>query len=252
MRRYVTVLVSVITLGLATTAAAQLSPADRERARIQNRLGWENMQAEAFQAAVKSFQQAIEIDPDFDYAYYGLGRAHMALKEYPSAISALTRCRDLFVASAGKRFTNTQEAQRYRKDRVMEIDEQIRMVQTMPQNMQTQDMLRQLQNQRRDEEEDIQRGNSVSLQSEVPAYVSLSLGSAYFRAGQMAEAERAYKEAITADARSGEAHNNLAVVYLLTERYADAERSLAAAKKVGFRVNPQLEADIKAKKKAGS
>ena len=51
--------------------------------------------------------------------------------------------------------------------------------------------------------------------------------------------------------RAGEAHNNLAVVYLETGRYDEADKAVKAAEKVGFRVNPMLKEDI-AKKKAGS
>lgn len=253
MRRYITLAATLLALG-GTLALAQTTPADRERARIQNQLGWENMKAEAWEAAAKSFQNAIDIDPEYEYAYYSLGRANMALKRYAAAIAALVKCRDLARAQAGRQFTNVQEAQRYRNNRLTELDEQIRMMQTGPQTPQAQDLVRQLQNQRRDVQEAIDRGttNTVSLDAKAPPYVLLSLGSAYFRAGQMADAEREYKETIAADDRSGEAHNNLAVVYLMTGRYADAERSIAAAKKVGFRVNPQLEADIKAKKQAGS
>ena len=237
-------------LAVAAPLAAQVTPADRERARIQNRLGWENMRAEAFDKAVKSFQQAVEIDPEFDTAFYGLGRAHMALKQYESAISALSRCRDLHQSQAGRLYASTQDAQRARNDRILVLDDMIRQAQSGPQTAASLDLVRQLQNQRREVVENIQRGNnSPSMQSEVPAYVSLSLGSAYFRAGKLADAEREYKATIEADSKSGEAHNNLAVVYMMTGRYDEAERSLAAAKKAGFRVHPQLEADIKAKKK---
>jgi Tfp pilus assembly protein PilF len=267
MRRYVTVAAAVaLTFAVATTATAQrsavtrvppggeLSPAERERAQIQNRLGWENMRAEEFRAAVKSFQNAVEIDPEYDYAFYGLGRAHMALKEYPAAISALLRCRTIHESQASRTFASGQEAQRYRNDKITEIDEQLRMASTMNQNSAaTQDMIRQLQNRKREYQEDIQRGASVTpLQASVPPYVTLALGSAYFRSGQLADAEREYLATIQADSRTGEAHNNLAVVYLMTGRHSDAERSIAAAKKVGFRVNPNLEADIRAKKRPGS
>jgi Flp pilus assembly protein TadD len=75
--------------------------------------------------------------------------------------------------------------------------------------------------------------------------VSLSLGSAYFRSGKLADAETEYKAAISADARSGEAHSNLAVVYLETERFAEALNAINNAKKIGFRVNPELEKAIR-------
>jgi tetratricopeptide (TPR) repeat protein len=241
---------AIVLIGAAFPASAQFKP-ERERARIQNRLGWENMKAEAWAAAAKSFQQAIEIDPEFEIAYYGLGRADMALKQYVDAIAAYTKCRDLYRALAGRQFSNAQEAQRYRNNRITEIDEQIRSVQSMPPGAQSADLMRQLQNQKRDLQDSIQRGTTaISIENTVPAYVSLALGSAYFRAQRFEDAEREYKAAITADSKAGEAHNNLAVVYLETGRYEEAEKALKAAEKSGFRVNPMLKEDIIAKKKA--
>jgi tetratricopeptide (TPR) repeat protein len=233
---------------IAIAAQPVPTPADRERARIQNKLGWEDMQSERFERAARSFQNAIDIDPSFEVAHYGLGRANMALKNFTAAIAAYERCRDLFQSQAGRRFANAQDAQRYRRDRVTEIDEQIRQVQSLRQTSQTADMLRQLQNQRRDIEESITRGTETSIGSSVPAYVSLALGSAYFRSGRLSDAEREYKATIASDRRSGEAHSNLAVVYLETGRYAEAYSSLQNAKKTGFRVNPQLEKAIRDKR----
>ena len=54
-----------------------------------------------------------------------------------------------------------------------------------------------------------------------------------------------YLAAIKADPKLGEAHNNLAVVYMLTQRYAEANAEVKAAEKSGFRVNPQLKDDLK-------
>jgi len=110
------------------------------------------------------------------------------------------------------------------------------------------EMLRQMQSVRRDVQENIERGNNMSIEATVPAWVSLALGSAYFRSGQLPNAEREYKAAITSDPRAGEAHNNLAVVFFETNRIAEAEASLKEAKKSGFKVNPQLEQAIKEKK----
>jgi tetratricopeptide (TPR) repeat protein len=238
---------AIVLLVLPSMSLAQ-TPGDRERARIQNKLGWEDMQSERWERAAKSFQNAIDIDPLFEMPHYGLGRARMALKNYQGAIEAYVRCRDLYRAQAGKVFSSAQEAQRYRQDRLTEIDEQIRLLQTGPQTPARIDMMRQVQNVRRDVQESLQRGNNVSIESTVPAWVSLALGSAYFRSGQLPDAEREYKAAITADPRAGEAHNNLAVVYYETNRIAEAEASLKEAKKAGFKVNPQLEQAIKERK----
>ena len=87
-----------------------------------------------------------------------------------------------------------------------------------------------------------------SEQFEAPAEVSLALGSAYFRSGNLADAEREYLAALAVNPQLGEAHNNLAVVYLLTGRIGEAEAAVEKAEAAGFRVNSQLKSDIKAQK----
>ena len=87
-----------------------------------------------------------------------------------------------------------------------------------------------------------------SEQFEAPAEVSLALGSAYFRSGSLADAEREYLAALAVSPKFGEAHNNLAVVYMLTGRIREAEAAVEKAEAAGFRVNPQLKKDIKARK----
>jgi protein O-GlcNAc transferase len=241
----------VAVLALVATVSPVLgqTPGDRQKARVATKTGWELMKAESFEKAVAAFQQSVELDPTFEMSFYGLGRAHLALKQYVSAISALSRCRDLYIAQVGRQFTSQQEAQRYRQDRITELDEMIRQLQSGPQSLQVQDQLRQVQEQKRQIQEFITRGNNITITSGVPAWVSLSLGSAYFRAGKLPEAETEYKAAIASDPRSGEAHSNLAVVYLETERFNDALAEINAAKKIGFKVNPELEKVIREKAK---
>lgn len=243
------VAIVALTLGSSVVSAAQ-TPADQERARLQSRLGWDSLKEEGWAEAARFFQRAIDIDPEFENAYYGLGRANMAQKKYPDAVAAYAKCRDLYRAYAGRQFGNAQDAQRHRSNRITEIDEMMRQVQTGPQNAQTGEQLRQLQETRRQLQDAIQRGSSnMVIESTVPVWVSLALGSAYFRAGRILDAEREYKAAVAGDSKIGEAHNNLAVVYLQTGRIDDAEKAVKAAEKTGFRVNPMLKDDIAAKRK---
>jgi Flp pilus assembly protein TadD len=65
----------------------------------------------------------------------------------------------------------------------------------------------------------------------------------------MAEAEQAYVATVAADPKVGEAHNNLAVVYLETGRYAEAEKAVKAAEAAGLRVQPALKEEIVRRKK---
>jgi len=229
-----------------TAASLSAQPqADRNKAREMNQLGWEYMRAEKFESAVGAFQKSVEIDPSYDMPWYGLGRAHLALKQFVSAVSALTRCKDLYVQQAGRQFTNQQEAQRFRLDRMMELDEMLRELQTGPQTMHRQAQIRHVQEHKRQLQDILSRGNNITIENSVPAWVSLSLGSAYFRSGKMDDAEREFKAAISVDSKSGEALNNLAVVYLETQRFALAKSTIEAAKKTGFKVNPELEKAIK-------
>jgi tetratricopeptide (TPR) repeat protein len=244
-----------VAFAVAIAAVAAQISLERERARPHYRAGEQFLRIEAWKEAAKSFQQAIAIDPRFEDAYYGLGRAQMALKQFSDAIESYTKCRELYLAEGGRRFTNQQEARRYWQDRMMEVDDVLRQYQTggqQQQTAQTSQRIRQLQEHRRLLQERLTRSQDLSIEAKVPAFVSLALGSAYFRSGKLVDAEREYKAAIEADPRAGEAHSNLAVVYLETGRIADAERSVAAAEKVGFKVNPQLKQDIKDRGKKGT
>src|SRR4029077_7100902 len=86
---------------------------------------------------------------------------------------------------------------------------------------------------------------TTSGPEQTPAWISLALGSAYFRVDATADAEREYRAAIAVDPKLGEAHNNLAVVYMLTGRFPEAEAEIKAAEKAGFRVKQQLKEDLK-------
>lgn len=240
----------VVALLASSVGWAQPSVA-RGRAMPQYKLGLEDLRAERWQKAVESFQRAIDLDPTFEMAYYALGRATMPQKHYADAVAALTKCRDLYREQAGKQFSNEQDARRYRQERLTEIDELMRGYQQAQQTAQVQEAMRQLGERRRQLQENLQRGTSASLDDAVPSYVSLALGSALFRLGRLNDAEREYKAAVAADAKTGEAHSNLAVVYLETGRFDEAEKAVKAAEKTGFKVNPMLKDDIAAKKKGG-
>jgi tetratricopeptide (TPR) repeat protein len=249
--RTLTAFLAALTIaGLVCTVQAQHDEALRGRAMVDYRAGLDHLKVEEWEKAAVAFRGAADTDPSFEMAYYGLGRAHLGQKRFADAAAALARCRDLYAAQSGRRFTNTQEAQRYRKDQMMEIDEIIRQYQTGPQTVRTSEIIRQLNERKRQLQETINRGTNLSIENTVPAYVSLSLGSAYFRSERFADAEREYKTTLAADPKSGEAYSNLAVVYLYTGQYQEAENAVKAAEKTGFKVNPSLKEDIR--KKIGS
>lgn len=249
--------VAVVALLFTGVLAAQQINA-RERAKAPYDEGLTHMRTEAFDKAVKSFQAAVEIDPRFEMAHYMLGRVHLAQRNYVSAVYALQTARDLFQADATTSFTNKQERQRRIRERIAEIDQLIddtRTAASLPQNSTRRfsllEQVRQYEERRR-QLQDIDRDDTMDTTQAIPAFVSLSLGSAYFRAGKLPEAEQAYLAAVAADPKIGEAHNNLAVLYMETGRLDEAEKALKAAERAGLRVNPALKDEIKKRKKAGT
>lgn len=250
VNRIVCSTVAIVLLAAAPAVAQRqqsVQDLQRERARQPYEAGLQYMQREAFEAAIRSFEQATDLDPTFDMAYYMLGRTHLVTRSYAAAIVALTKCRDLHLAESTKQLLNRQEIQSQRRRRVDEMNELIGQVQQAIQaGGRDADRLRaqlSMLQERKRQVEDAER--QFTSEQAVPAFVSLSLGSAYFRANRLAEAEEGYRATIAADPKVGEAHNNLAVVYMETGRFDEAERAIRNAEKVGFRVSPALKDEVK-------
>ena len=238
---------SVFASVLATGAVAQLLNA-RERAQPSYDAGLAHMQNESFDAAVDSFRGAIIIDPSFEMAHYMLGRVQLMLRQYPAATNSLVKARDLFAAQANEHFDTKADQQRRRRELINEMTNEISRLQQARQTPQVQERIRQYTERRR-QIQDADRESGLTPQQAVPAFVWLSLGSAYFRSGKLGDAEQAYLSAIATDSKMGEAHNNLAVVYMETGRLDQAEKSLKAAEKAGMRVSPALKDEIAKRKK---
>lgn len=232
----------------SATAPAPQTRADRARAISHYQNGWKLFRSESWDEAAREFERAIDLDAKYELAYYGLGRTYMALKRFVEAIQAYRQSRALFLESVGDRFNNQQAMRQRWQDQIRELDELIRISQQGPQTAAARNQTRQLRDQQRRIEQNLEREQGVALDTTVPAFLSLALGSAYFRAEDVTSAEREYKACLEADPQSGEAWNNLAVIYLVTDRIPDAERAVAAAEKTGYRVNPGLKEEIRKRK----
>jgi len=236
---------SLILLALCSTPAWSQSPiADRQRdeALRHYRLGQEFMYAEDFPQAEREFEIATQLDRLLAIAYFGLGQAYMEQRRYASAIQAFSDCRDRYDEIATLAATRTGEFNRRLEDEIQEMRDsltllrsgRIRVAGREHMIMKLETRITQLENARR------RSGSNF----QAPAEVYLSLGSACFRHGRLADAEDAYKAALDVDGHFGEAHNNLAVVYLFSERYDEARAAVEEAERNGYRVNPQLREDI--------
>jgi Tfp pilus assembly protein PilF len=230
----------------AVPAAGQpssLAQHQRDEAQQAYQRGDDLMQRESFEEAVLHFRTAIGLDPMHWLAHYSLGQAQMALKHYPEAVQAYLSCRDVFVAFASLDVTEQNTLEKVRADEIRELEDSLLRVQQgkiktgspLSLEVQIQERLRVLEGAR-------MRGKEKIVT--VPAALMLGLGSAYFRSGQMAEAQAAFEEAVEIDPKLGPAHNNLAVMYMMTGRFGDAKDAMRRAEKAGTAVSASFKQEL--------
>jgi tetratricopeptide (TPR) repeat protein len=256
--------VTVLLLTASASIAAQettVRPSDVTRVDIRTRemalqhhgTGWQYLAAEDFERARESFSKAIELIRRMPTAHYGLGKSYMGLKRYTEAIRAYSDSRDVYQELAARATVDQMALQQRRQDQMREIEDAMREAQRVRPSAAgsstQQRTMQELGDQLRFLENRLGSGQSISSEEAVPPEVYLALGSAYFRAEQMTDAEREYRHAVKVKPNFGEAWNNLAVVALLDGRATEAEDAIKKAEKAGFRVNPQLKDDIRAAKK---
>ena len=247
MRTLLTALV-IVSASYSGTTYAQ---ADQTRAVQHLRAGQNALQREAWDEAEREFKRAIDLDPLLELAHYGLGQTYMATRRFVEAVRAYTATRDAFHKAVGEQITNRVEAEQRRDDQIRALRDQRRAIESgrirtstsanvTSVVVQIDDQIRQLESMRR---RDLGTGAPIT-----PAYISVALGSAYFRNSQFPDAEREWRAAIEANPKLGEAHNNLAVVLMLTGRLEEAEREVELAEKSGHRVSDRFKDDLKARK----
>jgi tetratricopeptide (TPR) repeat protein len=236
----------------APPASAQKSEREEEQRHRQAldhyRKGQDLMVSERMEQAVPEFKTAIQLDPLLAQAYFRLGQVRMSLKDYALAERDFLGCREAYEKVASLQFTNREELERRREEEIDQLQNYLGLLQSgqvknsnpsVP--IQVQQRIDALQRNRR---------KGASNMTSIPAEVSVSLGSAYFRQGKLDEAEKEWKAAEDANPKMGEAHNNLAALYLMTSRLDDAEKELKLAEKAGYPVHPRLKDDIKKARKS--
>ena len=196
------------------------------------------MSSERFDKAVEAFTSATEKDPLMILAHYQRGQAHMALKQFGSALQSYRSCIEAMQTLHGLAQSNKFEVDRQRQETIRELRTEL------SSTTQKIDNLKRTMLEQRIHDLEQERTNYNDA-FRAPAFVLLAMGSAHFRNGERDAAEAEWKAAVNADPKLGEAHNNLAVIYMMKGQKAEAENSVKLAEKAGFKVNPQLKTDIK-------
>ena len=229
---------------------------DLQRAQQHDQKGWTRIEVKDFEGAVVAFEAALQIHPEYADALYGLGKARMALKQYDLAVRAFERCRDSYAHAGTEDAEHRLLANRARENQIANLRRRLADFEgpsaigtatvsgrgqpsgsTEVQEIKQQ--IRALQGER-------EPGPLAGQPLAVPSFVSLALGSAYFRVDRLADAEREFRAAIALDPKFGEVHSNLALVCLLTGRAAEAQDHVRIAEEAKFQVNPELKRQIRA------
>ena len=229
----------------ATTMADEIK---REEARGHYRTGERLMTEEAFEAAVREFGTAGDLDPMFVLAHYSKGQALMALKRYPEAVEAYTDARQTILQMSTMDQKAKAEYERQRRDEINDLEDSLQRLRAGKIKGASPGTDINIEQRLRFLREAQMRGAETDVR--IPAELSLALGSAHFRLGRLEDAERHYRAAIESDQKLGAAHNNLAVICMLTGRFDEAKIEVKAAEKAGFAVSPRFKDDLKEREKA--
>jgi tetratricopeptide (TPR) repeat protein len=239
-------------LGLQAPALRTTLTPDLQRAQQHDRTGWLRVDARDFDGAAREFEAALQIYPEYADALHGLGKARMALKQYDGAARALERCRDSYARAGTQDAEHRLLANRVREDELRTLRQRLAVLEGTPPSAgaggagpaNTATIL-ELKQQIREIQGDREPGPVTGEPKPVPAFVSLVLGSAYFRLDRLADAEREFRAAIAVEPKFGEAQSNLALLCMLTGRAAEAQEHVRIAEEAKFKVNPELKRQIR-------
>jgi protein O-GlcNAc transferase len=239
-------------LAAAVCSALALPPVAADEARDAKeavkhyRAGQDALAHETWAEAEGEFRLATKLDPLLVAAHYGLGQTMMAAKRYPEAVEAFVAAREAFKQGQAAAAGDAMAMQRRLDDQIKALQDDVntargsvsgsnaaRIQQAIDRN---EDQIKTLQSLRK-------RGGDEPQPT--PHWLSFALGSAYFRAGDLAKAEQEYRAALEQKPGLGEGHLNVAVVCMLTGRLDEAEKEVALAEKAGVKVPQGLKDDIR-------
>jgi tetratricopeptide (TPR) repeat protein len=240
------VLAAAAALALPTPTPVFDDSRDAQEAVKHYRAGKDALAHERWAEAEEEFRLATKLDPLLVAAHHGLGQTMMAKKRYPEAVEAFLAARDAFARGQSLAAGDEMAMQRRLDDQIRALQDDVAAARRQTSGpgaggiqaaiIRNEDQIKTLQSLRK-------RTSAGPLPT--PHWLSFALGSAYFRAGDLAKAEEQYRAALAQKPDLGEGHLNLAVVCMLTGRLDEAEREVVLAEKAGVRVPPGLKDDIR-------
>ena len=242
--------------GEVTEAAREEARLLLEAAQVQHRAG-------EWARAEESLRQAEGLDPASPFPYYALGTAMMDRQRFAEAVSAFARCRAVFRCL---READAEARERFRG----RLDQEIQQLRAAVAELERQRLKRSaIPWQEMNGSDPPSLGRSTQAMHELerrlaelqllrrhpdrePAGLAFALGNAHFMTNDLEAAEREFRSALDIEPGNGDAHHNLAVVFLAQDRLPEAEREMKAAAKAGIDIAPRLKDEIRARKRSAA
>ena len=189
-------LLLALAAALALQAPAVDDPRDAQEAVKHYRAGKDALAHEKYAEAEQEFRLAAKLDPLLVAAHHGLGQTLMATKRYPEAVDAFLAAREAFTRGQAQAAGNEMATQRRLDNQIRALQDDVAAARrsggTSAASVQAaivrnEDQIKTLQSLRN-------RGSDGTLP--VPHWLSFALGSAWFRAGDLAKAEQEYRAAL--------------------------------------------------------
>ncbi|MCG6926384.1 MAG: tetratricopeptide repeat protein [Acidobacteria bacterium] len=228
-------------LAVPTTATSQPRTGSRVTPLIRD--AQQALQNGDHATALRYFRAAVATDPTSPEATCGLGQTHLTLGQYDEAARNLRSCKDLILGQLRRLHSQQAESFARADQEIREIRETIRAIESGLMSPSDPGYLGRLEDRIR-ELELLQASERIRV--EVPAPVSLALGTAYLKLGALDGAENELLAALRAAPSAGEAHHGLAAVYLAQGRWDECAEHVRRAEEAGVRVDPRLKADLEA------
>jgi tetratricopeptide (TPR) repeat protein len=227
----------VLALVVSAGALAQ-SPSAGDAARVMAfdrfAAGREALSAKRWAEAETEFGSAVRLQPGLAVAHYGLGQALMGQARYAEAADAFLSCRNVFALA------RKMDAGKARDLEIRDLRDTLGAL--AGRHALTADRFLDMQLEKRLAE--LQKDARVPARW-VPPGVTMALAAAYLQAGAFAESEQELLALLREEPSSGDAENNLAVLYLAMGRLDEAEAAAQRAEKAGVQVSPRLRDEIR-------
>lgn len=197
------------------------------------------MRAGNFKKARLSLQKALQIVPTFPAAHMGMGHLALSEKRYQDALVEYQQARDQFSEVSGALFALHVQDYTDSRYEIVALQDEIR-------NQQKLAPVFFRLNRLEAAVERLQRMDppSRSVPGQPPAEIYFYLGNVLFHLDRVPEAVSSWETCLGLNRQFPLAYQNLAVGYWRMGKIDEARNTIAAAQKLGIRVDPGLKVNL--------